>query len=297
MGEAYVYRPFRFFLLTNVITWIAFFIVAYFSYQTGGGPGGSLSAAFLLLGMLAPALTALWMIQSSKNRELKKNFLDRLLNLKLIKPWTVPAILLIMPATVVVSVLLSCLFFGQSMDQLSIPQALYFSAGLVPVPVMLFGAAIVEEIGWKGYGMDSLRSKYTLFVASLVFAALWAFWHFPLFFINGYYNNILLKTDPLFAVNYIVALFPIVIIVNWLWFANNGSIVTGILFHAAANFQGILAMGQIAKCIQTGVLIIIAIVVIYANREIFFGKLTTKIGEYGKESPIQTGGSSPHVDL
>jgi len=297
MGEAYVYRPFRFFLLTNVITWIAFFIVAYFSYQTGGGPGGSLSAAFLLLGMLAPALTAVWMIQSSKNRELKKNFLDRLLNLKLIKPWTVPAILLIMPATVIVSVLLSCLFFGQSMDQLSIPQALYFSAGLVPVPVMLFGAAIVEEIGWKGYGMDSLRSKYTLFIASLVFAALWAFWHFPLFFINSYYNNILLKTEPLFAVNYIVALFPLVIIINWLWFANNGSIITGILFHAAANFQGILAMGQIAKCIQTVVLVIIAIVVIYANREIFFGKLPTKIGEYGKESYINTRGSSPHTDL
>jgi hypothetical protein len=297
MGEAYVYRPFRFFLLTNVITWIAFFIVAYFSYQTGGGPGRSLSAAFLLLGMLAPAMTALWMILSSKNRELKTNFLDRLLNLKLIKPWTIPAILLVMPATVVVSVLLSCLFFGQSMDQLSIPQAFFFSAGLVPVPVMLFGAAIVEEIGWKGYGMDSLRSKYTFFVASLVFAALWAFWHFPLFFINGYYNNIILKTDPLFAVNYIVALFPIVIIVNWLWFANNGSIVTGIMFHAAANFQGILAMGQIAKCIQTVVLVIIAIIVIYANREIFFGKLPTRIGEYGKESPIHTRGSSQHTDL
>ena len=87
------------------------------------------------------------------------------------------------------------------------------------------------------------------------------------------------------------------IIINWLWFANNGSIITGILFHAAANFQGILAMGQIAKCIQTVVLVIIAIVVIYANREIFFGKLPTKIGEYGKESYINTRGSSPHTDL
>ncbi len=106
----------------------------------------------------------------------------------------------------------------------------------------------------------------------------------PLFFINDYYQNILLKTNLLFAINSIVAFFPLVIIINWLWFTNKGSIVTGILLHASVDFQGILAMGQIAKCIQTVVLFIIAVIVVYSNREIFFGKLPTKIGEYGEDS-------------
>jgi membrane protease YdiL (CAAX protease family) len=50
-------------------------------------------------------------------------------------------------------------------------------------------APAVEELGWRGYGMDSLRSCFSLFTASLYFALLWALWHLPLFFINNYYHK------------------------------------------------------------------------------------------------------------
>ena len=84
---------------------------AYFSYQPNGGPGGLISL-LEFIGLLSPIAIALWMIFTSKSKELKENFYDKLLNLKLIKLSTIPAIFLIMPAAVIVSVLMSLSFTG-----------------------------------------------------------------------------------------------------------------------------------------------------------------------------------------
>ncbi|MBM3252449.1 MAG: CPBP family intramembrane metalloprotease, partial [Candidatus Omnitrophica bacterium] len=231
MKESYVYKPVGFFFIANLITWATWLSAAYFSYQPSAGSSGLISI-LELIGLFAPFGTALWMIFTSNSQELKQNFYHRLLNLKLIKLSTIPAIFLIMPLTVIISVVISYLFFGQPLDQLTIAKAAPFTAGLIPVPLLLFGAALVEEVAWKGYGMDSLRGKRTFFTVTLIYAALWAFWHLPTFFVNNYYQNIILRTNPLFAINFIVSIFPVAFIINWLWYKNSGSILTGVLFHA-----------------------------------------------------------------
>lgn len=156
MKESYAYKPVQFFFIANLITWTTWFIAAYFSYQQSGGSNGLISI-LELIGLFAPFGTALWMIFISNSKELKQNFYDRLLNLKLIKLSSIPAIFLIMPVAVIISVLISYLFFGQSLDQLTIAKVAPYTAGLIPVPLMLFGAPLIEEVGWKGYGVDSLR--------------------------------------------------------------------------------------------------------------------------------------------
>ena len=278
MKGSYTYKPVQFFLIAILITWTSWFIAAYFSYQQGGGSSG-LFAMLELSGLFGPFAATIWMIFSSKNKELKQNFHERLLNLKLIKPSSIPMIFLIMPLAVIVSVLISCLFFGQSLGQLRIVKTA--PVGLIPVPVMFFGAALLEELGWKGYGVDSLRGKRTFFTATLIYAVLWISWHIPLFFINNYYHSTLIRTNPLFALNFIVSVLPAAFIINWLWYKNSGSIMTAILFHAVANFQGILQMGQIAKCIETVVLIIIAIFVVIFNKKMFFERFSPQIGYFG----------------
>jgi uncharacterized protein len=283
MKQSYTYKPFRFFFIANLITWTTWLIAAYFSYQKNGE---TINSILELVGLFAPFCTALWMIFSSKSIELKSNFFERLLNLKFIKPSSLPAIFLIMPAAVVISVLISHFFFGESLNQLRIAKIDNYSAGILPAPVMLFGAALIEELGWKGYGVDSLRGrgKNTFFTVSVIYASLWAFWHIPAFFVNNYYQNILIKTNPLFALNFIVSVFPVAFIVNWLWFKNKGSILTAVLFHAVSNFQGILLMGQIAKCIETIVLIIITIVIVTFDKKVFFEKFPAEIGYYGQRA-------------
>ncbi len=275
MKEPYAYRPIQFFLIANLITWAAWFTAAYFSYQESGG---RIYSMLEVVGLFGPFTAAVWMILASGNKELRRNFYDRLVNLTLIKPSSIPAIILIMPAAVIISVSLSHLLFGRSLDQLAISRGAAFSAGFIPVPFMLFGAALIEELGWKGYGVDSLRGERTFFTATAVYAALWAFWHTPLFFINNYYHNIILRTNPLLALNFVASVFASAFIINWLWYKNRGSILTAVLFHAAANLQGLLKMGQTAECIETGVLIVIAAIVVSLNRKMFFKKFPAQIG-------------------
>jgi hypothetical protein len=281
MNGSYIYKPVRFFLVTNVIMWTAVLIAAYLSYQPGGGQGGSISI-LVLIGLFSPLAMALWMIFTSNSPELKQNFYDRLFNLKLIKLWTIPVIFLIVPAAMVISVVLSHIFFKQPLDQLLMVKGSPFAAGIIPAQLLLVLAPIIEEVGWKGYGVESLRGKRTFFTATLIFAALWAFWHGPTFFVHDYYQNMLIRTNPLFALNFIVSFFPATIIFNWLWYKNRGSILTAILCHGVIDFQGMLEMGQIAKCIETIVLIVIAAIIVGFNKKMFFGEFPARIGYYGE---------------
>jgi hypothetical protein len=262
--------------------WTVWLVAAYFSYQQGGGPA-KLISILAFVGLLSPMATAFWMIFTSKSPELKKNFYDRLFNIKLIKLWTIPAIFLIVPVAIVISVVLSNIFFKKPLSQLMLVKGSSFMAGIIPAQLLLVLAPIIEELGWKGYGLESLRGKRSFLTVSFIFAALWAFWHGPTFFVNGYYQNMLIRTNPLFALNFVVSFFPAVIIFNWLYFTNRGSILTAILCHGVIDFQGMLQMGQIAKCIETVVFIIIAIIIVALNKKMFFGEFPAQIGYYGQK--------------
>lgn len=279
MNGSYAYKPARFFLIAFLITWTAWLTAAFLSYQPGGGPAGWISI-LELAGLFGPLCAALGMILTSKSAELKRDLYERLFDLKRIRPSNLPAIFLIMPAAAVISVFLSWLFFGQSLGQLAPVKTASYTAGLMPVPVMFFGAALLEELGWKGHGMDSLRGERTFFKATLLFAALWTLWHIPLFFINNYYHNVALKAHPLFALNFIVSVFSMAFIINGLWYKNRGNILTAVLFHAMANVQGLLQMGQIAKDIEAAVLIVTAVIFVGLNQKIFFGKFRARIGSF-----------------
>lgn len=280
MKEPFRYKPLQFFLITNLIMWVVWLIAAYFSYQQNNVPGGLISA-LALIGLFSPFATALWMIFTSKSQELKQNFYDKFFNLKLINLWTIPAIFLIVPAAIVISVVLSHIFFKQPLDQLMLVKGAPFFAGIIPAQLLLIIAPVIEEVGWKGYGVESLRGKRNYLTVTLIFAALWAFWHGPTFFVNNYYQNMLIRTNPLFALNFIISFFPATIIFNWLWYKNRGSILTAVLCHGVIDFQGMLQMGQIAKCIETVVFIIIAIIIVSFNKKMFFKEFPAQIGYFG----------------
>ena len=108
-------------------------------------------------------------------------------------------------------------------------------------------------------------------------------WHGPLFFVKDYYMNTLIKENPLFALNFVVSFFPMTVIFHWLWYANRGSILTAIILHGIADFQGMLQMGQVAKCIETAIFFVIAAAVVVLNRRMFFGEFPARIGDYGQK--------------
>jgi uncharacterized protein len=267
MQSSYTYKPVRFFLITFLGTWIPGFIAAYLSYQKGME---GIQLLFIMLGLLAPFITAMFMIYGSKNKELRKDFWDRLCFGR-IKLKFLLVILLLMPFILFLATALS-LLFGQSTDQFAFSSEYKILSGQGMFSLLLlFLAPLLEELGWRGYGVDSLRSNFNLFRTTILFACLWALWHLPLFFIHGFYPHELWSSSIVYVINYFVSILPAAILMNWIYYENNRSIIAAILFHFTLNlFSVLFQTEQFTKCIITILLLIVSIIVIIRNKQFFF---------------------------
>ena len=268
--ETKIYKPVRYFLIMFLVTYLFEIIAAIVSRQPGGE---GTFVSFLIPGMMAPAIVAVWMIRSSKSREMWKSFANRLFNLRLIKLGGFLAALLIVPAALVISALIS-IAFGGNPSQFQLADGISFSAGMLPTLMILILAAIFEEVGWRGYAMDSLNVNRTYFTTTLIFGGLWALWHLPLFFIQGTYQNEIVNENILYAINFFISIIPMAFIISWVWELNSRSITAVILFHFFFNLaQEALNVTQATKCIETVILIAFAVAVVSLNKRLFFGKL------------------------
>ncbi len=266
----YRYKPRVYFVATFIVTYALWFAGAYLSFQDDKS---GLYMLFMLPGLMAPFLISLFMIFTSKNSDLKKDFLNRLINLRLIQPKVLPAFVLIMPLSILASIILS-LPFGGSTSQFQFADGFSFSSGFVPVLLLLFLAASFEELGWRGYAFDSLQSRYTYFTASIIFSILWSLWHFPLIFVNNSYQYEIFHENIWFGVNFFVSIIPMGVIISWICIKNGKSVLAAILFHFIINIsQEILAITQFTNCIETVVLIVVAAVIIASDKEMFFSEM------------------------
>ncbi len=264
----YKYKPGIYFTVTFIITYALWFPAAYLSFHDDSG----MYILLALLGMMVPFLVSLFMIFTSKNSDLKKDFINRLINLRLIRPKLLLAFFLIMPLTVLVSIFLS-LPFGGSTSQFQFAEGYSFSSGFVPAFLTLLLAATFEELGWRGYAFDSLQSRYTFFTASLIFGILWSLWHFPLIFVKDMYQYEIFHENIWYAVNFFVGVIPMGVIISWICIKNGKSVLAAILIHVSINFlQEALQMTQFAKCIETVVITIVAAIILASDKEMFFSK-------------------------
>jgi len=266
MNTNIAYRPAQFFAISFAVTWTIWFIDANCSWH--GGSEGLLSL-LMVLGLCGPTLAALIMFWKAKSPDLWQDYRNRLFNLKRLDCRTLPVILFLVPAVICGAITIS-LFFGHSPDQF----AIRLGASFATLAALLGGvlAPALEEAGWRGYGMDSLRCRSSLFVATLYFAILWACWHVPLFFISGLYHNSLLASS-LYTANFFASVFAIAFIINWLYERNSRSIIACFLFHLSANVaMSCIPADPFTKCIVTLLLFIVAAIIIVADRNVFFGE-------------------------
>lgn len=257
------YRPGVFFLTTFVATWIPWLVGAYLANDSG--QRGSISP-FGYLGLLGPLVVTLVCILASGSRALKVDFRRRF-DPRRLRPRYVVLALAIPPIAMYLSIWLS-LSLGQSTDQFRPSR----ESGLIGVAIIL--APIIEEISWRGYGVDSLRARMGALTSTLLFAVLWSLWHAPLVLLPGtYQHEVASMGEPLFLANFFVSAIPAAIIANWLYYASGRSILIGVLFHAAANGAAeLLSAGQVAKCIATAVWAVVAVVIIVFDRTTFAGR-------------------------
>lgn len=258
----YRYRPVRFFALAYLFTWIFWISAAFLP--------GDLGAPLMLLGLLAPAAVSTIFVLVSGSDLLKKDLRIKLIGLYKVKWGNVFLAVLQFAGIIVCSILLS-LAFGQKIDQFAFTEDFSFTGvGVAGAFLTVTLASIIEEVGWKGYCEDSIGAYMNWFWESLIFGALWSFWHFPLLFIQGTYQAGLM-VNPLYVVNFFISGIPLGFIITWVYLASDRSILACMIYHLFVNFmQEKIAMTPETKCVETVVVTIVAVIIVLTNRDMFF---------------------------
>ena len=259
---AYRYRPVLFFALAYLFTWI-FWIPAIFIK-------GNIGTFLMMLGLIAPAVVSTLFVVFSGSDALKKDLRQKIVGFYKVKWMNVLLAILVFAGITACSILLS-LAFGQPLSQFSFTEDFSFTGvGIGSALLTILVASIIEEVGWKGYCEDSIGNYMNWFWESMIFGALWSFWHFPLIFIQGTYQAGLM-VNPLYVINFFVSGIPLGFIITWVYLASDRSILACMVFHLFVNFmQEKIAMTPETKCVQTIVVIAATVIIVAAKRDMFF---------------------------
>ncbi len=262
-------HPVLFYSLSIIIPWGLWFCGGYLSNLPFENRLLHIIIAILaIMGLVTPAVVA--GLLSLNDKRLKKDFIRRFYNFKEVPQEYFFLTLLIMPISILLAQAVS-LFFGYDISQFKITEGFSFSAGVLPVWFILIAAPIMEEIGWHSYGTDCLRSRFSLFKTSLIFAIFWGFWHFPLAFIKDYYQSNLVESGWLYTLNFFISLIPFVLIMNWLYYKSGRNIAITIIFHlSAVIFNEIFSTHPMSKVIQTVLLLIFLGYLLVKEKRFFF---------------------------
>jgi membrane protease YdiL (CAAX protease family) len=174
--------PWVYFAVTFSWTWFfwGLAIVLGLSSDTAGG------VILQLLGVIGPMVTGIAFTHLTSDKEGRRDYWIRIIDPRRIGIVWFLAAIPIAPALSLIGALLDILLggtgatWGEAALQVS-------SNPLAIIPSVLFASLIpfIEELGWRGYVLDRMQSKWSALVSSLILGAMWSLWHLPLFFIEG----------------------------------------------------------------------------------------------------------------
>jgi len=261
-------HPVLFYFLATAIPWTFWIAAAHLSHITPTNQVLATAVGVLgVAGLLGPTVVAFWMIWP--HVDLRSDLMRRIVGLKGVRPIYLFLTCFLMFGSILLAQAIS-LLFGYGAEQFTLSERSSFSAGIFPGWFLLFLAPLVEELAWHSYGTDCLRQRMSLLGASLLFGVFWVIWHMPLSLIKDYYHSNVAESGLLHSLNFAVSLIPYVILMNWLYYKSNRSILVVVVFHITAGlFNEVLATHPDSKIIQTGLLLVLAIVVVARDRNFF----------------------------
>ncbi len=237
MAEGFLRKenPVRFFALALGISWFFWFWVILFQWNVWTFP----AVIFGALGLLGPALAEIILVFLSNDAEQKRDYWSRIFDVRRIKLKWQPVIWLIFPAINLTAILLALLSGSHMPDFARAKEFLLQPWRIIPFAlfILAFGP-IPEELGWRGYALDSLQARFNALASSLILGLLWAVWHIPLFFMNGTYQHDKLGFLTGNFWSFMYGPFIISVLFTWIYNNNNRSTLSAILFHFMTNFTG-----------------------------------------------------------
>lgn len=257
--ESQKYLTKKFFFLTFSCSWLLWGAAILFGRDISQMPTPIL---FALAGA-APAMTAVYLTYSAKDKAQIRDFWDRAFNFRRPKVRWLFFSLILPPALVLISGFIDSLLGGRGF-QLEARFQTNYSLLLTLAVFTLFFGPLPEELGWRGYALDGLQRRFSPLKSSLILGAVWTLWHLPLFFIPGSYQNSLAFGSPDFYLFLVDKLFQSILI-TWIFNKSSRSTLTAILFHFAVNFSGeMLNLDERGIMILTGFWFVCATVTSFA---------------------------------
>ncbi len=191
---------------------------------------------FVLNAFVGPMLATYIMIRTLEGKGTWKVFVKGIWKLKVGLKWYLFA-LIVIPAVI---------YLGFVMLNGGIPTfkglttQFYATYPIYLVVVFFFGGPFPEEIGWRGFALPRMQSKFGSLKATLLLGILWALWHLPHFLTAaqrggpGSNTSLLYYDLPIFIVLCLAAS----IILTWVFNSKQGNLFIVMLVHASLNTFG-----------------------------------------------------------
>lgn len=229
-------RPWLFFALALGWSWLLWIPVVLSGQSQLAFPG----ILLYVLGGLGPPLAAIFLLYRVHPPEDRRDYWRRVVDARRIAPvWYVAIIIL--PLALNVLGILTGLLLGAPLPSFQRTSELLTNPlSIVPfvLVVLLFGP-LPEELGWRGYALDGLQERQSALTASLILGAVWAFWHWPQFFMAGSYIG---EAFPIgtgvFWVGWVLPTVAYSVAYTWVYNHTGRSILSAIVLHFAVNFWG-----------------------------------------------------------
>lgn len=104
---------------------------------------------------------------------------------------------------------------------------------LLPVVFLVRGIVNGEEIGWRGFALPQLQTRWNALGSSLILGGIWALFHLPIFFVQG--NSVLGSQSEMNPFGFLLSTLASAILVTWVFNNTRGSLLLAYLYHAAVN--------------------------------------------------------------
>jgi membrane protease YdiL (CAAX protease family) len=214
-----------FFSSTYAVTWICW--AAAGAITRGSPPASSalaaLGGALLLVGTFAPGLIALALTERSEGRAATQALLRRVFRWDVGARWYLFAVGYF-PSIKLLVALVHRVATGQ-WPRFG-EEAWYLMIAAITVSTWVQAG---EEIGWRGYALPRLSERCGLAPASVILGMIWATWHLPLFFVPE--TSTFGQSFPV----YLLQVTALSVVVAWLYWRTEGSLLLVMLLHAAVN--------------------------------------------------------------
>lgn len=138
------------------------------------------------------------------------------------------------------------------------------------LPLLILGP-LSEEIGWRGFALDRLQTRWNAITSSLIIGVVWSFWHLPLFFMIGTSQH---ELGIPFA-GFLLSLTSGSVLYTWLHNRARGSIWMAVFFHwIYTYFVQVVSTGVTRSAFYNGLEfvppIILAVVLVWVYKTEFF---------------------------